>query len=36
VETVLSRGVPVIDAGSYVGRTGHGQYLPRGTCQYLI
>ncbi|MEW2521840.1 dihydropyrimidinase [Actinacidiphila alni] len=36
VETVLSRGVPVIDNRTYVGRAGHGQYTPRGICQYLI
>jgi dihydropyrimidinase len=30
VETVLSRGVPVIDGRRYVGRAGHGQYTPRG------
>ncbi|MFI0899237.1 dihydropyrimidinase [Streptomyces sp. NPDC020983] len=35
VETVLSRGVPVVDRGTYVGRAGHGQYTPRGLCQYL-
>jgi dihydropyrimidinase len=35
VETVLSRGVPVIDDRSYVGRAGHGRYTPRGTCSYL-
>lgn len=35
VETVLSRGVPVVDRGRYVGRAGHGQYTPRGLCQYL-
>ncbi|MFG2429583.1 dihydropyrimidinase [Streptomyces sp. NPDC048590] len=35
VETVLSRGVPVIAGGEYVGHAGHGTYLPRGTCQYL-
>lgn len=34
VETVFSRGVPVIDERSYVGHAGHGTYLPRGTCQY--
>ncbi|WP_151770121.1 dihydropyrimidinase [Streptomyces abyssomicinicus] len=33
VETVLSRGVPVVEAGAYVGRAGHGSYLPRGLCQ---
>lgn len=35
VETVLSRGVRVVDRGAYVGRAGHGQYVPRGLCQYL-
>ncbi|NUS16423.1 MAG: dihydropyrimidinase [Streptomyces sp.] len=35
VETVLSRGVPVIERRAYVGRAGHGQYTPRGICQYL-
>ncbi|KAF4406422.1 MULTISPECIES: dihydropyrimidinase [Streptomyces] len=34
VETVLSRGEPVIGRGQYTGRAGHGQYVPRGTCQY--
>ncbi|MGP3951786.1 dihydropyrimidinase [Streptomyces sp. 7N604] len=36
VETVLSRGEPVVDGGEFTGRAGHGQYVPRGTCQYLI
>ncbi|MEU8709116.1 dihydropyrimidinase [Streptomyces sp. NPDC048565] len=35
VETVLSRGVPVIEKGGYVGRAGHGAYVPRGLSQYL-
>ncbi|WP_044569065.1 dihydropyrimidinase [Streptomyces iranensis] len=35
VETVLSRGVPVIDQREYTGRAGHGQFLIRDTCQYL-
>ncbi|MER8038644.1 dihydropyrimidinase [Streptomyces hydrogenans] len=35
VETVLSRGVPVIEARTYVGHAGHGVFLPRSTCQYL-
>ncbi|MER6105664.1 dihydropyrimidinase [Streptomyces sp. NPDC001832] len=35
VETVLSRGVPVIDNRVYVGKSGHGVYLPRGICQYM-
>ncbi|MEV6314439.1 dihydropyrimidinase [Streptomyces sp. NPDC051776] len=36
VETVLSRGETVVDRGEFTGRAGHGQYVPRGTCQYLI
>ncbi|MEK2478048.1 dihydropyrimidinase [Streptomyces noursei] len=36
VVTVLSRGEPVIDAREFTGRAGHGQYIPRGTCQYLM
>ncbi|TJZ54707.1 dihydropyrimidinase [Streptomyces piniterrae] len=36
VETVLSRGELVIDRREFAGRAGHGQYIPRGTCQYLI
>ena len=35
VETVLSRGDVVIDRREFTGRAGHGQYTPRGTCQYL-
>ena len=35
VDTVLSRGVPVITSGEYTGRAGHGQYTPRGICQYV-
>ena len=35
VDTVLSRGHVVIDAGEYQGRAGHGQFLHRETCQYL-
>ncbi|MDT9682736.1 dihydropyrimidinase [Streptomyces sp. TRM76323] len=35
VETVLSRGEPVIDRRTYTGRAGHGVYTPRSTCQYL-
>ncbi|WP_327178915.1 dihydropyrimidinase [Streptomyces sp. NBC_01335] len=34
VETVISRGVPVIDNHAYVGHAGHGTYLPRGICQF--
>ncbi|GGU79876.1 D-hydantoinase [Streptomyces albospinus] len=36
VETVLSRGELVIDQRTFTGRAGHGQYIPRGTCQYLL
>jgi dihydropyrimidinase len=35
VETVLSRGETVIDQRQFTGHAGHGQYVPRGTCQYL-
>ncbi|MFG3190133.1 dihydropyrimidinase [Streptomyces omiyaensis] len=35
VETVLSRGEPVIDQRTYVGRAGHGAFVPRSTCQHL-
>ncbi|MFJ9796869.1 dihydropyrimidinase [Streptomyces sp. NPDC101145] len=35
VETVLSRGEPVIDGRKFTGRAGHGVYTPRATCQYL-
>ncbi|MGW2657047.1 dihydropyrimidinase [Streptomyces sp. NPDC001478] len=34
VETVLSRGTVVIENRAYVGRPGHGTYVPRGLCQY--
>jgi len=34
--TLLSRDSAVIDRGEYLGRPGHGAYLPRGTSQYLI
>ncbi|MFE5394526.1 dihydropyrimidinase [Streptomyces sp. NPDC056568] len=35
VETVLSRGEPVLTERQYTGRRGHGVYTPRSTCQYL-
>ncbi|MFC8086053.1 dihydropyrimidinase [Streptomyces sp. NPDC057340] len=35
VESVLSRGEPVVTEREYTGRTGHGVYTPRATCQYL-
>ena len=36
VDTVLSRGQLVIEAGRYVGKDGHGKFLARGTNGYLI
>ncbi|HXR22540.1 MAG TPA: dihydropyrimidinase [Acidimicrobiales bacterium] len=36
VETVLSRGKFVIDAGRYVGSEGHGKYLVRAANGYLV
>jgi len=35
VETTLSRGQVVVDAGEYRGRAGHGRFLERELCQYL-
>ncbi|OEV04256.1 dihydropyrimidinase [Streptomyces oceani] len=35
VETVLSRGETVLRRREFTGRAGHGQYTPRGVCQYL-
>jgi dihydropyrimidinase len=32
VETVLSRGKLVVDAGEFKGKPGDGQFLKRGTC----
>ncbi|WP_405746081.1 dihydropyrimidinase [Streptomyces sp. NBC_01525] len=34
VETVLSRGVPVIENRRHTGRAGHGVYVPRGLGHY--
>ncbi|MGW0659953.1 dihydropyrimidinase [Streptodolium elevatio] len=34
--TVLSRGTVVVDDGKYTGHAGHGSYLKRDTCQYLV
>ncbi|MFD9811727.1 dihydropyrimidinase [Streptomyces sp. NPDC059080] len=34
VETVLSRGVPVIENRRHTGRAGHGDYVPRGLGHY--
>lgn len=35
VETVLSRGETVLEAREFTGHAGHGQYIPRGICQFL-
>jgi dihydropyrimidinase len=35
VETVLSRGRIVLDAGTFHGSAGHGRFLERELCQYL-
>ena len=35
VETVLSRGELVIEEREFVGRAGHGTYVPRGVGQYI-
>lgn len=35
VEMVLSRGEVVVDQRKYVGRAGHGTFVPRSTCEYL-
>lgn len=36
VDTVLSRGVVIVDKGNYVGRPGDGRYLKRELSQYLV
>lgn len=36
VDTVISRGAVIVDAGEYVGSKGHGEYLRRGLTQYLV
>ena len=35
VDTVLSRGMVIVENDAYVGTKGHGQYLKRGMNQYL-
>jgi dihydropyrimidinase len=35
VDTVLSRGTVLVEAGEYRGAPGHGSFLTRGACQYL-
>ena len=36
VRTVLSRGRVVVDDGEYLGAAGHGRFVRRDTCQYLV
>ncbi len=36
VDTVLSRGAVVIENGAFHGRAGHGRYVRRGLCEYLV
>jgi dihydropyrimidinase len=36
VETVISRGLVVMENDTYTGRKGHGQYIKRGLSQYLV
>jgi dihydropyrimidinase len=36
VDFVMSRGSAVIEDGRFVGRAGHGRYVPRSLSQYLI
>jgi dihydropyrimidinase len=36
VDTVLSRGVVVMENDTYTGRKGHGQFVKRGLSQYLV
>jgi dihydropyrimidinase len=36
VRTVLSRGRVVVDRGEYTGSAGHGRFVKRDTCQYLV
>ncbi len=36
VDTVISRGLTVIENDEYTGRKGHGKYIKRGLSQYLV
>jgi dihydropyrimidinase len=36
VDTVLSRGMVVIENDTFTGRKGHGQFVKRGLSQYLV
>ncbi|MEN9301566.1 MAG: hypothetical protein RLZZ254_1347 [Actinomycetota bacterium] len=35
VDTVLSRGMVVVENDTFKGRKGHGKFIKRGLCQYL-
>ena len=35
IDTVLSRGMVVVEDDTFKGRKGHGKYIKRGLCQYL-
>ena len=35
VDTVISRGMVVVENDTFSGRKGHGRYIKRGLCQYL-
>ena len=35
VDTVLSRGMVVVEDDTFKGRKGHGKFIKRGLCQYL-
>ncbi len=36
VDAVWSRGRKIVEGDSYLGSKGHGRYLRRGLCQYLV
>ncbi len=36
VDTVLSRGMVIIEDDAYLGRKGHGQFIKRDLSQYLV
>ncbi|APT87426.1 dihydropyrimidinase [Corynebacterium flavescens] len=36
VDTVISRGKVLIDNGEYLGKKGHGEFIKRQACQYLV
>ena len=36
VDTVISKGKVIVDAGQYLGRKGDGSFVKRGLSQYLV